>query len=447
MDSRQETATRWRHVPISVLGQLITTAMIALLLAFALLIAANRFGAFDRLLQSPTRIFEGRVAALVDALTSSAFESRAKARALAERTLPGTILLDPQGPRGEENTIAQLNQAQQSGVSFALSTQRSIEVPATAGNNGSRLLVSLPDGGLLSVPVPTEALSSSFGPFLWLLSSLVIASLAAATWVVTQIRNPLRRIASAFASFDARQNWVRLPETGPCEIRDLTAQLNGMADRTAALMRERAVVIGAINHDLRLPVTRLRLLAEEIEDVELRRRNLANLKSMDVMLHASLDYLKHGRPLPKLCSVDLVALLRTVSDEFADMGFDVAYGGPNHLKLHCDPDLIERALNNLVDNATRYALTVRLSAGLAADGKVSIKVVDDGPGLSDADKKRALAPFDTAKAAEKHGGSPVGFGLGLAIVKMIAEVHDGWLDLSDAKPCGLTATITVPCER
>jgi signal transduction histidine kinase len=322
-----------------------------------------------------------------------------------------------------------------------------VQAPTVAGNNGSRLLVSLPDGGHLSVPVPAEALSPSFGPLLWLLSSLAITSLAAATWVVTQIRNPLRRIARAFASFDARRNWVSLPETGPREIRDLTAELNGMAGRTAALMRERAAIIGAINHDLRLPVTRLRLLAEEIEDAELRRRNLANLKSMEVMLHASLDYLKHGRPRPKLCPVDLVALLRTVGDAFADSGYDVAYDGPNHLKLHCDPDLIERALNNLVENATRFAARVRLSAGLTADGDIAIKVIDDGPGLSDAGKARVLAPFDTAEAADPHNSPSIGFGLGLAIVRMIAETHDGRLALSDTTPRGLTVTITLPCER
>jgi signal transduction histidine kinase len=443
---------RWRHAPISVLGQLITTAVIALLLAFALLISAIRLGAFDRLLHSPASIFAGRVAALVDALASPgfaspAFENRASARALAVRIVPGTILIDPQEHRGEDGATIQSSPARRNGVSFALSTQKSAQAPAVAGNNGSRLLVSLPDGWLLSVPVPAEALSPSFGPLLWLLSSLVITSLAAATWVVTQIRNPLRRIARAFASFDVRRNWVSLPETGPREIRDLTAELNGMAGRTAALMRERAAIIGAINHDLRLPVTRLRLLAEEIEDAELRRRNLANLKSMEVMLHASLDYLKHGRPRPKLCRVDLVALLRTVGDAFADTGYDVAYDGPNHLKLHCDPDLIERALNNLVENATRFAARVRLSAGLTADGDIAIKVIDDGPGLSDAGKARVLAPFDTAKAADSHDSPSIGFGLGLAIVRMIAEVHDGRLALSDATPRGLTVTITLPCER
>ncbi|MGY6249845.1 sensor histidine kinase [Bosea thiooxidans] len=425
---------------ISVQGQLIAVVVIALLTAFGAILAAALFGGFERLAHSPAHIYAGRVAAVVDSIASATPAERPVAIALALRALPGATVFD----RRPLDLVAEASGslwALQKAVLSASPTISVAVVPSGPYAKEDWLVVALSDGRYLAIPAPPEARSPPFAPFIWLAASLVITPLFVAIWVTKQIRAPLRCLQSAAASFDVQQDWEPVQESGPRELRDGIAELNRMASRIVALTRERGAIMGAINHDLRLPVTRLRLLVEQVDDPELRMRGLANLKSIQIMLHASLDYLKHGRPRPVVCRFDLVALLQTVADEFADMGHDVAYVGPQRLALHGDPDLIERALNNLVDNATRFASIVRIDAVALEIGEITIAVIDDGPGIADHEKARLLAPFATTAT---DTGAVQGFGLGLAIVRMIAEVHGGRISLSYISPKGLTVTLTLP---
>ncbi len=160
------------------------------------------------------------------------------------------------------------------------------------------------------------------------------------------------------------------------------------------------------------------------------------------MTQSALEYLHAEKRGLKRDHVDMSSLLQTVCDESADIGKDVIYEGPRHVTVVCDPDLITRAVTNIVDNATRYGEKVRVRL-LADNGHAVIEIIDDGPGLSNEQKQQAFEPFyrgDPARALRDNAG----FGLGLPIAKAIIEDHGGEVTLHDAAPSGLIVRITLP---
>jgi signal transduction histidine kinase len=201
-----------------------------------------------------------------------------------------------------------------------------------------------------------------------------------------------------------------------------------------------------VSHDLRTPITRLRLRSEFIADPALRAQMLDELTRMNTMVESILVYLRGGSPREPATMIDIATSLHTICDQFADLGHNVGYDGPDHLAIEAHPEELRRAITNLVDNAVRHGgnVTVRL-AGSAST--VSIAVEDDGPGILDADKDSMQQPFvrgDAARGMNDHGG----FGLGLAIARTAVVVHGGTLELIDRVPRGLIARLTMPtCRR
>lgn len=231
---------------------------------------------------------------------------------------------------------------------------------------------------------------------------------------------------------------------GALEIRSLGDSLNVMRARINRMIDQRTSLLRSVGHDLRTPLTRLRMRAERCTDVDLQRSMLQDITTLAAMIDESMRYLNNkesGLEAPR--RVDLSSLLHTIAADYADTSIPVSVDGPRRLVCQCMPRALTRALCNLIDNASRYGTTIEIVLAEDETGDIVIDVRDDGPGLSDDMKKRALEPFfkgDPARAV----GPRNGIGLGLPIANGIARAHGGTLRLLDRTPHGLIARLVLP---
>jgi signal transduction histidine kinase len=300
--------------------------------------------------------------------------------------------------------------------------------------------IALPDGAMISTRL-IERPQRTFWGSPWMAAvMLVIVSLALfGLWAERALSTPLSSFAKSAENFNLDGNDPPLPENGPDEIRALARALNRSRERITALIDDRTRMLAAISHDLRTPITRLRLRCEFIEDVPHRTNMLRDLNQMHSMLEAVLSFLRNGRKLEPMTLIDLSSTLQLVTDQFADIGHKVRYDGPEHAMATARPDDINRAVTNLVENAVRFGTEATIRLRTTAE-TIVIEVEDDGPGISDSRKDSVLQPFVRGDDARNMDDAP-GFGLGLAIARAIVKAHGGELTLLDRKPHGLIARI------
>src|SRR5664279_5682118 len=194
-------------------------------------------------------------------------------------------------------------------------------------------------------------------------------------------------------------------------------------------------MLAAISHDLRTPITRMRLRSEFIEDDAHRGRMLGDLDQMRSMLESVLSFLRNDRKLESMTLVDIATTLQLVADQFADMGYKVVYDGPEHAMATVRPDDLHRSITNLVENAARFGTETTIRLRLESDS-MTIDVEDNGPGISDERKSVMLEPFVRGDDARNMDDAK-GFGLGLSIARGIVQAHGGELSLNDRHPHGL----------
>ena len=198
----------------------------------------------------------------------------------------------------------------------------------------------------------------------------------------------------------------------------------------------------AVSHDLRTPLTRLRLRIERLRDDPTKNAMLEEIAAINEMLTETLAYMREVGQSEAAAATDLPSLLQTICAQFADTGHNVCYRGPDRLVMSCRPHALTRAVANLVDNAAKFGETVQVSV-TTFERDVTIEVTDDGPGVPADMLSHVFEPFvkgDHARAQSNGGG----FGLGLAIVRDIAESHGGGVELENNRPHGLTARLRLP---
>ncbi|NTH81193.1 HAMP domain-containing protein [Agrobacterium rhizogenes] len=262
------------------------------------------------------------------------------------------------------------------------------------------------------------------------------------SWLITR---PVVRFAAAAerASMDDSLEKPFVAD-GASEMRSLAASLNVMRSRILEMVDSRTRMLSSISHDLRTPLTRLRMRAERCEQPELQRQMLADIATLGSMIDESLTFLTNASHSVPSRKVDISSLLQTIATDFSDTGIEVGFEGPRRLTCICKPQAITRAITNVVENASRYATEIEIELQSASNGGVLIKVSDNGPGLTDALKVRALEPFFKADKARTTGMGG-GFGLGLPTAEgIVRKGHGGTLKLLDRKPNGLIVEITLP---
>ena len=319
-------------------------------------------------------------------------------------------------------------------------------MPSSAVGKDMRLVsVKLPNNVVVSaqLPLPNPPPRTSIPAWSLFIFALVFLPLIF-FWAAWGLSRQLNNFARAAEDFSLGGEHKNLPETGPEEIQQVARALNRMRDRIAGLMTDRTRMLSAIGHDLRTPITRLRLRAEFIDDDHMRLDILKDLDRMNRMVNSALTYIRDGLDTEKTVAIDLPALLRTIGDNFTDVGEKVRYEGEEHLSIRARPDALVRAVENLVENALKFGSQAVVRSGREEENRVFIEVEDDGTGIAE-DKRRAmLEPF--VRGDISRGGPSTGFGLGLSITASIAQSYGGELVLTEGTMGGLLARLLLPAN-
>lgn len=312
--------------------------------------------------------------------------------------------------------------------------------------NGFGVVIQLGDGTWLNViyakpsylvHAPTSLTSyAAFG------TVALVFSLGA--WLIARrISRPLRRLTNATERLGRGEELEPLPEEGPEDIRSTTATFNRMQIRLRRFVEDRTRMLAAIGHDLRTPITSLRLRAEFVSDVETREKILATLDEMQAMVEATLAFARSEAIAEPTRVVDVTALLESLCDDLGDLGWDVALRSNGRLPCACRPDSLRRALRNVIENAVRYGDRARVTLE-SQPGSVDIVVDDDGPGIPEEERERVFAPFVRLEGSRNQNTG--GVGLGLAIARSIFRSHGGDVALADGGP-GLRVRMHLPRDE
>ncbi|WP_246801148.1 ATP-binding protein [Bradyrhizobium genosp. L] len=312
--------------------------------------------------------------------------------------------------------------------------------------SSSQVIVKLDDGQALMADVRVE---DGFWPFLLrpaaamliiVLISMLLLSVYAVRWVIA----PLAEVANAATSFGRSPRATEvLRRRGPLEIAQVADALNDMRTRIRALLDDRTRMLAAISHDLRTPLTRLRLRAERVADETLRTAMLGDIVKVTRMINETLEYLREDARSEAVSRIDLPSFLQTICSDFADTGHAVSYAGPMRLPYFCRPRALSRAVTNIVENAVKHGSTVMVALRLTELDHIEIEVIDDGPGIPPALRDKVFEPFFKADSARQDSG---GFGLGLSIAQDIAKRHGGSIELKPREPSGLRVSMLLPPE-
>lgn len=259
--------------------------------------------------------------------------------------------------------------------------------------------------------------------------------------LMRRLSKPLNNLTHAARRFGAGLNVSPVPETGPLDLRQAIESFNAMQRQVAGEVSRRTDTLAAISHDLRTPLTALRIKAELVEDAARRIDLVASIDKMDRIVASALEFLRGESRSEPLRSIDLSAMLASECSEFEEAGQQAEYIGKAGVHYTCRSEALARAVRSLIENANKYGNGARVD--LRCDpGHLDISVSDTGAGIPEDQFKVALGPFRRlSRARESHQG---GFGLGLAVAQAIAKGHDGDLILSTNEPCGLIATIRLP---
>ena len=248
------------------------------------------------------------------------------------------------------------------------------------------------------------------------------------TLMVRRITRPMAELAAAAERLGRGETVPAIAEHGPLDIRQTMRAFNRMRGRLQRFVQDRTRMLAAISHDLRTPITTLRLRAEFVDDEETRAKILETLDEMQRMIEATLAFAREEAAAEDTRTVDLAALVESVAADLADLGQEVAFSGPERLPYACRPIGLKRAVRNLIENAVAYGERARVTLEPAAVA-VRIVIEDDGPGIPEADFERVFAPF--VRLEESRSRETGGIGLGMAIARSIVRGHGGDIELAN----------------
>ncbi len=306
--------------------------------------------------------------------------------------------------------------------------------------NGFGLAVALNNGVWLNAVYAKPVLvpGSTYQTFL----SLGIAALAITLIAILMARwiaRPLKNIAVAAERVGLGEEVEPVPECGPGDLRGTAEAFNRMQSRLRRFIDDRTRMLAAIGHDLRTPITSMRLRAEFVADEDTKKKLIASLDEMQAMTEASLAFARDDAAREETRNVDLSALLESLCADLADLGWDVKFSNGEKIPHRCRPDALRRAVRNLVENGVRYGDRARVSL-TRADDAIEIMVEDEGNGIPEQDFERVFQPFVRLESSRNRATG--GVGLGLSIARSIVRAHGG--DIALYNGSGLHAVITLP---
>jgi signal transduction histidine kinase len=312
-----------------------------------------------------------------------------------------------------------------------------------AGPPGSLLdiRVGLPDGGDVVFRVSPPRPGPPLPVQLFIELGILTLVLGIVLFLVTRnITRPLSQLASAADAVGRSMHHPPLPERGVREIRNATRAFNTMQDRLLRYLDSRTRVLAAMSHDLRTPLTRLRLRIEAIDETRQRDRYAADLDEMENLVEGALGLFKGFEDTEGFEPTDIDALVQTLRKEFSEIGASVSIEGSALRPMNAKPRALKRALSNLIGNAVKFGTRamIRIDDGEA----LVIRVSDDGPGIPDANLEQVFEPFFRLEASRNRDTG--GTGLGLTIAREIIQAHGGTVVLRNLPERGIEATVMFP---
>jgi signal transduction histidine kinase len=297
------------------------------------------------------------------------------------------------------------------------------------GDSVTYRITRLPEGA----PLPRNLFLN-----LALLVLLLVVVLYAAARNITR---PLSDLARAADSVGRQVRPAQLQERGARELRDAAHAFNTMQDRLRRYLDSRTRVLAAMSHDLKTPLTRLRLQVETLEDTTLQARISRELDEMESMVREALSLfrgLDDGEPA---APVDIDALLAQLRAEFADMGGEVTVVGHALRSFTGRAQALKRCFTNLIANAIKFGTCAEVSVA-DTEQELVVRIRDRGPGIPPDELERVFEPFYRVESSRNRDSG--GTGLGLSIARDIAQAHGGTLSVANLPAGGLEATLRLP---
>ena len=310
----------------------------------------------------------------------------------------------------------------------------------------------------------TLGMSIGIGPKLWLnlehslgpppfwgLAPLIYAVLAAlavclaAALMVRRITRPIRALADASDRFGRGEDVPPLPVRGPAELARASSAFNRMRERIRRFIDDRTRMLAAISHDLRTPITTLRLRAELMADGEDKDKILETLAEMELMTESTLAFARDDGKSEPMRATDFPALIESIADDLRDQGANITFEPGDRAVLSCRAMAVKRAIRNLIENAVRYGGRAVIALEEQGD-HLTLIIEDDGPGIPENDLERVFEPF--VRLEESRSTETGGHGLGLAIARSIIRGHGGDVILENRGENrgegGLRVRVTLP---
>ncbi len=345
----------------------------------------------------------------------------------------------PQVPDAVQRTLSPLTQRLFNSPVRRLEAYQPSDWPEKNGHYS--LLVQLTDGSWLMFSIP----SRSWGLGQWqrnlILILLVLLSTALVALIATRhLARPLQQFAEGARRFGVDFRAPPIEPIGPKEIRQAILAFNAMQAQLQHFIKDRTQMLAAISHDLRTPLTRMRLRGEFIDDPDQQQRLFRDVDEMQAMINSSLEFFRDDARLEQATQFDLAELLQTLIDDYRDQAIDIAFSGPAHLVYFGRPLGLKRVVTNLLDNAIKYACepAIELSGD---DEQVTVVILDRGPGIPVESQEQVFVPFYRLEGSRNKNTG--GVGLGLSAARAIVLEHGGSLTLSNRKIGGLQVNVVL----
>ncbi|MCP4996711.1 MAG: HAMP domain-containing protein [Gammaproteobacteria bacterium] len=274
-----------------------------------------------------------------------------------------------------------------------------------------------------------------------ILATLIVGILLISLLVVRWITGSLTTLSQAADELGRDIHRQPLAVKGPKEVAEAATAFNRMQSRLSRYINDRNQILTAVSHDLKTPITRLRLRSEMLDDEVLQQKIQRDLDDMEKMVSATLDFMRGSTSQEKSQPIDIQALLESQLEDAEDAGAKTQLTGSAHQPYTGKPLALKRCLANLIDNAIRYGDCAEVTIDDQSD-RLTITIADRGPGIAEEKLEAVFEPF--SRLEESRNRESGGTGLGLGIARNIARSHGGELTLGNRPEGGLTARLTLP---
>lgn len=274
---------------------------------------------------------------------------------------------------------------------------------------------------------------------------IVFGAILFSAWSINRFTQPLKNFKKAADQLGIDLHTKPLTVYGPSIVRETAEAINTMQTRIQDLISDRTLMLAAISHDLRTPITRMKLRAQFVKDHDLYQKFIHDLDEMELMISQTLSFAREDNETEESKKIDLSSLLASICNDSQDMGHQIRF----YCKQQCIPYVgrpiaLKRAFSNLISNATKYASKVVVSAKVRFKS-ITISIQDNGPGILESDLEKAFQPFYRGDPSRSRDTG--GVGLGLAVTKDIITKHGGTIKLHNHQQGGLLVTIKLPALK